>query len=173
MTYGSQEDRSMITHSTRGVQQNMFSVQSTCFNLADLHVTVYSYLKTLLPSFNECCDKLLDGIRSQADGKTTVYMKQHLQEVTMNAVSKVRRTHTHAHTHTHTHTQTQTQTHTHMQVAFGSNFAETWKDKTLGLKRAKGNGKLTFLLSHTFKGMQRAYDGGFWFKVNHLTMKLV
>ena len=97
-----------------------------------------SYLKTLLPSFNECCDKLLDGIRSQADGKTTVYMKQHLAEVTLNVISK---------------------------VAFGSDFSETWDDKTLGLKRAKGNGKLTFLIAHTFKGVQKAFNGGVLFQV--------
>ena len=68
--------------------------------------------------------------------------------------------------------------HTHnlyrciIQVAFGSNFSETWNDQNLGLKRAKGNGKLTFILSHTFKGIQKAFDGGFLFKVNHLTMNL-
>ena len=59
-----------------------------------------------------------------------------------------------------------------LQVAFGLNFCETWSDKLLGLKWAKGNGKLTFLLSHTFKGMQKAFDGGFWFKVNHLVKNL-
>ncbi len=48
-----------------------------------------SYLKSLLPSFNECTDKLLEGIRPLADGKTTVPMKQHLSEVTLNVISKV------------------------------------------------------------------------------------
>ena len=79
-----------------------------------IHTFVCSYLKTLLPSFNECCDKLLDGIRSQADRKTTVYMKQHLAEVTLNVISKVG--HTHTHTHTHTHMPTRTHVHTHMRT---------------------------------------------------------
>ena len=107
-----------------------------------LHTNIYtcdcSYLKTLLPSFNECCDELLDGIRSQADGKTTVYMKQHLAEVTLNVISK---------------------------VAFGSDFSEQWDDKSLGLKWAKGNGKLTFLIAHIFKGAQKSFNQGFLFRV--------
>ena len=52
-----------------------------------------------------------------------------------------------------------------VQVAFGSDFSEQWDDKTLGLKLTKGNGKLTFLISHTFKGVQRAFNGGPFFKV--------
>ncbi|XP_064405688.1 cholesterol 24-hydroxylase-like isoform X2 [Halichondria panicea] len=99
-----------------------------------------SYLKSLLPSFNECTDKLLEGIRPLADGKTTIPMKQHLSEVTLNVISK---------------------------VAFGSDFSEQWDDKTLGLKLTKGNGKLTFLISHTFKGAQRAFNGGPFFKYLH------
>ncbi len=55
--------------------------------------------------------------------------------------------------------------HIHMQVAFGSDFSEQWDDKTLGLKLTKGNGKLTFLISHTFKGVQRAFAGGPFFQV--------
>ena len=117
-----------------------------------------SYLKTLLPSFNECCDKLLDGIRSQADGKTRVYMKQHLAEVTLNVISKVSdhiRVHTCVGAHIHTHT------HTHIQVAFGSDFSETWDDKSLGLKWAKGNGKLTFLIAHATRGLQKSFNDRF------------
>ena len=52
-----------------------------------------------------------------------------------------------------------------VQVAFGSDFSEQWDDKTLGLKLTKGNGKLTFLISHTFKGVQRAFAGGPFFQV--------
>ncbi len=52
-----------------------------------------------------------------------------------------------------------------MQVAFGSDFSEQWDDKALGLKHNKGNGKLTFLISHTFKGLQRVFDGGPFYQV--------
>lgn len=46
-------------------------------------VTQISYLKNLLPSFNECTDKILEGIQPLADEKTTVLVKQHLSEVTL------------------------------------------------------------------------------------------
>ncbi len=49
----------------------------------------YSYLKSLLPSFNKCVDVLLDNIRPLADGKTDVPMKQHLAECTLYVISKV------------------------------------------------------------------------------------
>ena len=48
-----------------------------------------SYLKSLVPSFNECADKFLEGLRPLADGKTTVPMKAHLAEVTLDVISKV------------------------------------------------------------------------------------
>ncbi|XP_064405692.1 cholesterol 24-hydroxylase-like [Halichondria panicea] len=98
-----------------------------------------NYLKSLLPSFNECTDKLLEGIRPLADGKTTVPMKQHLSEVTLNVISK---------------------------VAFGSDFSGKW-DATLGLKWVKGNGKLTFLISHAFEGLQKSFDGGLAYAYLH------
>ena len=40
-------------------------------------------------------------------------------------------------------------------MAFGSDFTETWDDKSLGLKRAKGTGKLTFLIANVFKGLEK------------------
>ena len=49
----------------------------------------YSYLKSLLPSFNKCVDVLLDSIRPLADGETDVPMKQHLAECTLYVISKV------------------------------------------------------------------------------------
>ncbi len=48
-----------------------------------------SYLKSLLPSFNECTNKLLEGIQPLADGKTVVPMKEHLANVTLDVISKV------------------------------------------------------------------------------------
>ena len=138
MTLGNQGGRFMITPLTRGSIKD----RGSSFLLL-MHI--YSYLKTLLPSFNECCDKLLDGIRSQADGKTTVYMKQHLAEVTLNVISKVGDTRTHTHTHTHSHTHVHSHTcihvHAHTQVAFGSDFSETWDDKSLWTEKGQGKWK--------------------------------
>jgi len=42
-------------------------------------------------------------------------------------------------------------------VAFGSDFTETWSDKSLGLKYTKGNGKLTFFVKHALEGVQSAF----------------
>jgi len=43
----------------------------------------------LVPSFNECADKFIERLRPLADGKTTVPMKEHLAEVTLDVISKV------------------------------------------------------------------------------------
>ena len=51
--------------------------------------SLYSYLKGLVPSFNEGADKFIEGLRPLADGKTTVPMKEHLAEVTQDVISKV------------------------------------------------------------------------------------
>jgi len=54
-----------------------------------LWLSIHSYLKSLVPSFNECADKLIERLRPLADGKTTVPMKEHLAEVTLDVISKV------------------------------------------------------------------------------------
>ena len=41
-----------------------------------------------------------------------------------------------------------------LQVAFGSDFSQSWSDKSLGLKYAKGNGTLGFLVDHSFEGVE-------------------
>ena len=43
----------------------------------------------------------------------------------------------------------------YMQVAFGTDFTEGWSDQSLGLTRAKGNGKITFLIENSFNGLQK------------------
>jgi len=42
-----------------------------------------------VPSFSECADKIIERLRPLADGKTTVPMKEHLAEVTLDVISKV------------------------------------------------------------------------------------
>jgi len=41
-----------------------------------------------------------------------------------------------------------------LQAAFASDFTQMWNDKSLGLKRAKGTGKLTILIANSFKGLE-------------------
>ena len=53
------------------------------------HSSLHSYLKSLVPSFNECADKFIEGLRPLADGKTMVPIKEHLAKVTQDAIGKV------------------------------------------------------------------------------------
>lgn len=57
-----------------------------------MYILVFSSsLKDLLPSFNECVDTFLDGLRSRADGKRDVNMMEAFHEVVLDVVSKVNR----------------------------------------------------------------------------------
>lgn len=85
-----------------------------------------SYLKTLLTPFNEILTKFLDQLKPLAGGSTIVPMKVHFGEFTQDVISK---------------------------VAFGMDFANRWNDSNLGLRRVKGNGTLSFLTNHAFKGL--------------------
>ena len=38
-------------------------------------------------------------------------------------------------------------------MAFGTDFAKQWNSNNLGLKRAKGDGTISFLINHAFKGL--------------------
>ena len=49
-----------------------------------------SYLEGILPAFNDSVDLFIEKLRPSADGVTPVLMKQHLSEVTMDVISKVR-----------------------------------------------------------------------------------
>ncbi|KAL5473735.1 hypothetical protein EMCRGX_G028269 [Ephydatia muelleri] len=46
-------------------------------------------MKDLLVKFNECGDAFLERLRSLADGKTEVSMKEALHETTLDVISKV------------------------------------------------------------------------------------
>ena len=48
-----------------------------------------SYLKGLIPIFNECVDQFLERLRPLADGKTQVPMKEEFAAVTMDIICKV------------------------------------------------------------------------------------
>ena len=87
MKLGSQEEKSTALHLIKGTYSiPKASMKKYC---VWSHSSLYSYLKSLVPSFNECADKFIQGLRPLADGKTTVPMKEHLAEVTLDVISKV------------------------------------------------------------------------------------
>ena len=49
----------------------------------------HSYLKGLIPSFNECVDQFLERLRPLADGKTEVPMMEEFGTLTLDILSKV------------------------------------------------------------------------------------
>jgi len=48
-----------------------------------------SYLKGLVPSFNECVDRFLERLRPLADGKTEVPMMEEFATLTLDVICKV------------------------------------------------------------------------------------
>ena len=52
---------------------------------------MFSYLKSLIPSFNECVDQFLDKLQSVADGETQVFMRKEFVATTLNVIGKVYR----------------------------------------------------------------------------------
>jgi len=87
MKLGSQEEKSTALHLIKGTYS--FPEASMKIYCVWSHSSLYSYLKSLVPSFNECADRFIGRLRPLADGKTTVPMKEHLAEVTLDVISKV------------------------------------------------------------------------------------
>lgn len=86
-----------------------------------------SFLKNLVPSFNECADKMIKKLMLFADGKTSVKISEEFTLFTLNVISK---------------------------VAFGSDFSDPeWKD-VYKLKHSKGEQGLFYLVSHALRGAQ-------------------
>ena len=50
---------------------------------------IYSYLKTLLVSFNEETNKFIEQLKPLTDGVTSVPMKVHFGDFVLNVISKV------------------------------------------------------------------------------------
>ena len=48
-----------------------------------------SHLKTLIPAFNECVDRMVEKLTPLADGITPVPMKKEFSTVTLDVISKV------------------------------------------------------------------------------------
>ena len=50
-----------------------------------------SHLKTLVPAFNECVDRMVEKLTLLADGVTLVPMKKEFSIVTLDVISKVKK----------------------------------------------------------------------------------
>ena len=59
-------------------------VLSTCKQCFD-----FSFLRSLVPVFNECVDQFLKKLRPLADGQTQVPMKDEFSSLTLHIISKV------------------------------------------------------------------------------------
>lgn len=89
----------MIPGRERGIPMNMPSGRgkvtiygADCVIVIIMPYTLhYSYLKDLIPSFNECVDQFLERLRPLADGRTQVPMKEELATLTLSIISKVNR----------------------------------------------------------------------------------
>ncbi|XP_064406602.1 cholesterol 24-hydroxylase-like [Halichondria panicea] len=90
-----------------------------------------SYLEGILPAFNSCIDLFLEKLAPFTDGVTPVPMKEHLSEVTLDVISK---------------------------VAFGTDFTKSWNTHMLGLTPNNQNGKLTFLINSSLRGLQKSLN---------------
>ena len=49
----------------------------------------FRYLKTLIPSFNECVDIFIGKLQGKADGEQQVSMKEAFSELTLDVIGKV------------------------------------------------------------------------------------
>ena len=50
---------------------------------------IYSYLKTLVSTFNATITSVIDELRPLADGKTVVPLKKYIHNITLEIISKV------------------------------------------------------------------------------------
>ena len=86
MNHGDREEVSMILLSPKGSFQLLTKYSHV---ICDSPYFNNSYLKGLLPIFNECVDQFLERLRPLADGETQVPMKEEFAAVTMDIICKV------------------------------------------------------------------------------------
>ena len=63
--------------------------------------------------------------------------------------------------------------HHALQVAFASDFTQMWDDKSLGLKRAKGTGKMILLITKSLQGLDKAFRSDLFFRVREKILVLL
>ena len=108
-----------------------------------------SFLKNLVPSFNECADKMIKKLMLFADGKTSVKISEEFTLFTLNVISKVKSQLCMIYV-----CMLDIISASYLQVAFGSDFSDPeWKD-VYKLKHSKGEQGLFYLVSHALRGAQ-------------------
>ena len=55
-----------------------------------MHNSYYSFLMNLIPSFNECADKVIKKLSPLADGMSSVSLSEEFSSFTIDVISKVR-----------------------------------------------------------------------------------
>ena len=111
----------------------------------------YSTLKEMVPSFNECVDQFLEKLRSMADGKSKVPMKEHISDLTNDVISKVI-------TGMCTCLMTIAGTNITSKVAFSSDFTKQWAGKYLGMKHSSSSDSLHSIIALCFTGIQKQFQ---------------
>ena len=129
----------------------------------------------LIPSFNECADKLIEKLRLIADGITSISISKEFSSFTLDVISKVwsdwgmlREYYTII---------------LHWwQVAFGSDFSEPEWEGVYKLKHDKGEQGLLYLVSHALRGAQlslalpllRVLSAQYWVnQLGHIPLSLL
>lgn len=103
----------------------------------------------LIPSFNECADKVIEKLRPLADGINSISISEEFSSFTLDVISKVwsdwgvpvRSVSIILILHW-------------CQVAFGSDFSEPEWEGVYKLKHSKGEQGLLYLVSHALRGAQ-------------------
>ena len=77
---------------------NRFTI-FTCYGICKMHCNTtachlmiffsISYLKGLIPSFNECVDQFLENLMMKADGRTEVLVRKEFGKITLKILGKV------------------------------------------------------------------------------------
>lgn len=84
--------RGKLCNSPAGNIHHSITRLSALCNLGTLDLCLIypcSYLKSLVPSFNECVDQFLARLRPLADGKTQVSMSDHFANLALEVIGKV------------------------------------------------------------------------------------
>ena len=91
MRYGNLEGASM-THPSLKCKfsfPNSELVKSDLMMILSSPPSPPSHLKTLIPAFNECVDRMVKKLTPLADGVTVVLMKKEFAIVTLDAITQV------------------------------------------------------------------------------------
>ena len=88
----------MTSYNVPQIKEKFLAVKISVFVSNNHHITQQlfillnfsiSYLKSLIPSFNECVDQFLENLTMKADGSTEILMRKEFGRITLNILGKV------------------------------------------------------------------------------------